>query len=68
MVRKATGLRNGARIGDRISLGILMAMVPAGLVDTVLADAGLKRAIYAAMFCHDRATPMTSCAVSPGGR
>jgi hypothetical protein len=40
MARKPAGVPNGARISDHVTLGVLTATVPAGLIDAVLADTG----------------------------
>ncbi len=40
MARKPAGVPNGARISDHVTLGVLTATVPAGLIDAVLAATG----------------------------
>ncbi len=40
MARKPAGVPNGTRISDHVTLGVLTATVPAGLIDAVLADTG----------------------------
>jgi hypothetical protein len=40
MARTPARLPNGTRISDHVTLGVLTATVPAGLIDAVLADTG----------------------------
>jgi Insertion element 4 transposase N-terminal/Transposase DDE domain len=40
MARTPARLPNGTRISDHVTLGVLTTTVPAGLIDTVLADTG----------------------------
>jgi Insertion element 4 transposase N-terminal/Transposase DDE domain len=40
MARTPARLPSGARLSDRVTLGVLTAAVPAGLIDAVLADTG----------------------------
>jgi hypothetical protein len=40
MARRPARLPNGTRLSDHVTLGVLTATVPAGLIDAVLADTG----------------------------
>ena len=40
MARTPARLPSGARLSDHVTLGVLTATVPAGLIDAVLADTG----------------------------
>src|ERR671938_5239 len=46
MARHVSALPKGTRISDFVSLGVLTSTVPAGLVDTVLAETGRQSQRY----------------------